>query len=146
MPKELKYPRKGLINIQNSNVNEYFQWCLLRYINPANHHPVTITKSDKYFAKTTLFWRHSLVISCLFGQNKRIHKIKQKYSISINVFRYEDKAKHPIYVSKKISQDKNMLIYYLGDENKRHYVFIKDFNMFMYDGFVVYKLSVQNKF
>ena len=39
-----------------------------------------------------------------------------------------------------------MLIYYLGDENKRHYVFIKDFNMFMYDGFVVYKLSVQNKF
>ena len=39
-----------------------------------------------------------------------------------------------------------MLVYYLGDENKRHYVFIKDFNMFMYDGFVVYKLSVQNKF
>ena len=27
LPKELQYPRKGLINIQNTNDNKCFKWC-----------------------------------------------------------------------------------------------------------------------
>ena len=40
-----------MINIQNIDDNECFKWCLLRYLNPANHNPRKITKADKDFAK-----------------------------------------------------------------------------------------------
>ena len=48
---ELDNPRKGLINIQNVDDNEFFKWSLVRYLNPANHHLAIITKADKDFAK-----------------------------------------------------------------------------------------------
>ena len=51
LPKELDHPKKGLINIQNIADNQYFKWCLVRYLNLADHHPARITKSDKDFAK-----------------------------------------------------------------------------------------------
>ena len=51
LPKELGHSRKLLINIQNIDDNECFKWCLLRYLNPANHNPRKITKADKDFAK-----------------------------------------------------------------------------------------------
>ena len=47
LPKELDHPRKGLINIQNTDDNERFKWCLVRYLNPADHNPRGITKPDK---------------------------------------------------------------------------------------------------
>ena len=46
-PKELDHSRKGLINIQNTDDNECFKCCLVRYLNPANHPPARITKADK---------------------------------------------------------------------------------------------------
>ena len=52
LPKELNYPRKGLINIQNVDDNEYFKWWLVRYLNPADHNSRRISKPDKDFAKT----------------------------------------------------------------------------------------------
>ena len=51
LPKELDRPRKGLINIKNTDDNECFKWCLARYLNPAVHHLARITKVDKGFAK-----------------------------------------------------------------------------------------------
>ena len=51
LPKELDHPKKGLINIQNIADNQCFKWCLVRYLNLADHHPARITKSDKDFAK-----------------------------------------------------------------------------------------------
>ena len=51
LPKELDHPRKGLINVQNIDDNECFKWCLLRYLNPADHQPARIKKADKDFAK-----------------------------------------------------------------------------------------------
>ena len=33
LPKKLRNPMKGLINIQNED-NECFRWCLVRYLNP----------------------------------------------------------------------------------------------------------------
>ena len=44
---------------------------------------------------------------------------------SISVFGYKNKKKYPIYVSI------NLLL--TGDESKRHYIRIKDFNTCMYD-------------
>ena len=51
LPKELDHPRKGLINIQNTDDNECFKWCLVRYLNPADRNPVRITKANEDFAK-----------------------------------------------------------------------------------------------
>ena len=51
LSKELDHPRKGLINIQNTEGNECFKRCLVRHINPADHHPARFTKADKDFAK-----------------------------------------------------------------------------------------------
>ena len=49
--KELDHPRKGLINIQNIGDKECFKCCVVRYLNPADHHPARITKADKDFQK-----------------------------------------------------------------------------------------------
>ena len=51
LPKELDHPRKRLINIQDIDDNAYFKWSIVRYLNPASHHPVRITKADKNFEK-----------------------------------------------------------------------------------------------
>ena len=42
LPKELDHPRKGLINTEKFDDNECFKWCLVRYLNPADHHPARI--------------------------------------------------------------------------------------------------------
>ena len=51
LPKELGHPRKGLINIQNTDDNECFKWSIVRHVNPAYYHPAKITKVDIDFAK-----------------------------------------------------------------------------------------------
>ena len=51
LSKELNHPRKGLINIQNINVNECFKWCLIRYLHLADHNPPRIRKIEKDFAR-----------------------------------------------------------------------------------------------
>ena len=51
LSKELNDPRKSLINIQNIDGNKWLKWCLVRYLNPANHHPAKNKKADKDFAK-----------------------------------------------------------------------------------------------
>ena len=70
LPKELDHPRKGLINIQNTDDNDCFKWCLVRYLNPADHNPRTIAKAGKDFAKRLDFK------DIKFSVNTRdIHKI-----------------------------------------------------------------------
>ena len=31
--------------------NKWFKWCLVKYLNPVDHHPERITKVNKDFAK-----------------------------------------------------------------------------------------------
>ena len=96
LPKELNHPRKGLINIQNTDDNECFKMCLVRYLNLANHHPARITKADKDFANRIDFKDIKFPVKI-----RDTHKIeKQKNSIGISVFGYKNKEKYPIYVSK----------------------------------------------
>ena len=40
-----------MINIEYSDDNECLKWCLVRYLNPADHHPASIRKNDKDFAR-----------------------------------------------------------------------------------------------
>ena len=100
--KELHHPKKGLINIQNTDDNECFKWCLVRYLNPADNHPVV----KKDFAKRLDFKDIKFLVKA-----REIHKIKKMNSIGISIFGYENKEKYPIYVSKNVVKI-NVLIYY----------------------------------
>ena len=96
-----------MINIQNIDDNECFKWCLVRYLNPANHHTARITKDDQNFAKKIGFKdiKHPVKI-------RDIHKIEKKSSIGITVVGCENKKKNIQSMYQKNILKKDMLIYY----------------------------------
>ena len=62
---------------------------------------------------------------------KDFSKIGKKNNICINVFYYENKLTFPIYVSDETFENSMDLLLVI-DENKSHYVYIKDFDRFMF--------------
>ena len=59
------------------------------------------------------------------------NKIEVKKNICIDVFGYEDELVFPVYVSyQKFENSMDLLL--LIDDNKPHYVYIKDFDRFMF--------------
>ena len=64
-------------------------------------------------------------------QEKDFSKIEVKNNICINVFSYKEKLVFSIYVSdQKFEDSMNLLL--LIDDDKSHYVYIKDFDRFMF--------------
>ena len=49
MTKRIRPPKKRFDNIQNFDFNQCFRWCLIRYLNPVDHHPERIRNVDKLF-------------------------------------------------------------------------------------------------
>ena len=49
MATELRSPKKGLINIKDSD-QKCFLWCHVRHINPVKIHPKKIGRNEKKFA------------------------------------------------------------------------------------------------
>ena len=110
LPKELDHPRKDLINIQKTDDNECFKWCLVRNLNPAYKNPRRITKADKDFEERLEFKSIKFPVKI-----RDIHKIeKKKNFIGISVFGYENKEKYPIYVSKRCCEDKPVDLLLIG--------------------------------
>ena len=64
-------------------------------------------------------------------QEKDFNKIEVKNNICINVFGYENRLVFPIYISDQKFED-SMDLLLLIDDDKSHYVYIKDFNTFMF--------------
>ena len=64
-------------------------------------------------------------------QAKDFNKIEIKNNICINVFGYENKLVFPIYISDQKFED-SMDLLLLINNNKSHYVYIKDFGRFMF--------------
>ena len=124
LPDELKSPRKGLINIKNKD-KKCFLWCHVRHINPLNKHPERILKNDKKIAEELNYDRIEFPV-----QEKDFNKIEIKNNICINVFGYENKIVFPIYILDQKFED-SMDLLLLIDNDKSHYVYIKDFNRFM---------------
>ena len=56
--------------------------------------------------------------------------VEARFNINVNVFGYENKV-FLLYVSKK-SNEQVINVLLLSNEEKSHYVFIKDFNRFVY--------------
>ena len=86
-----------MLNIQSTDDNDCFKWCLVRYLNPADYHPARITKANKNFAKRLGFKDIKFQV-----KTRGIHKIEKKNSVGISVVHYENKVKYPICISKKM--------------------------------------------
>ena len=67
-------------------------------------------------------------------------KIEVQNNICINVFCYENEMVFPIYVSDEKFEDSMDLLLLIND-NKSHYVYIKDFNTF-----IKQKIKIKNGF
>ena len=50
LPKELRNPAKGIINMKN-NDDECFRWCHIRHLLPQNENPQRIKKCDKKYVE-----------------------------------------------------------------------------------------------
>ena len=72
------------------------KWCLVRYLNPSDDHPVRIIKYDKDFTK-----KFDLKSKKFPVKVRDIHKIEKNNFIGISASGYENKGKHPIYFSRK---------------------------------------------
>ena len=64
-------------------------------------------------------------------REKDFSKIETKKNICINVYCYENRLAFPIYISHQRFENPMGLLRVI-DENKSHYVHIKDFNRFMF--------------
>ena len=125
LPVELRSPRKGLINIKNKD-QKCFLWCHVRHINPSKEHPERIKKTDNKMAEKLDYDGIEFPV-----QEKDFSKIEKKNSICINVFGYENGLIFPIYVSnQKIKGLMDLLL--LIEDDKSHYVYIKDLRRFMF--------------
>ena len=115
---------KGLINLKNK-VAELFKWCHVRSISLQNKNSDRINKQDKKIA-ATLDYR-----GINFPMKARDYEIvEERFNINVNVFGYQNKV-FPLYVSKK-SNEQELNVLLISNEEKSHYVFIKDFNRLMY--------------
>ena len=95
-----------MINIENIDDNECFKRCLVRYLDPADHHPGRITKADKDFAKMLDFKVINFPVKI-----RDIRKIKNSNSISISLFGDENKENIQSMYKRNVAT-KNMLNYY----------------------------------
>ena len=92
LPKELRNPKKGLVNMKNKD-DKCFRWCHIRHLNPQSVHPERFEKSDKAFINTLDYSNTEFPVDV-----KQYNKIEKQNKININVFGYEGKQPFPIYV------------------------------------------------
>ena len=97
-----------MINTENIDDNECFKWCLVRYLQPADHNTSRILKADNDFARQLDFKDIKFSFKV-----RNIHKIVRKNSIGISVFGYESK-----------DEERNMLIYYQYKKKERDKIFL----------------------
>ena len=126
LPTELKNPKKGLINMKNED-DECFRWCHIRHLNPQTEHSERIKKEDKKMINELNYEGVDFPTS-----QKHYNKVEKQNNIRINVFGYEDRQPYPIHISEEKFEDQMNLLLITEDE-KKHYVLIKDFNTFMYN-------------
>ena len=102
-----------------------FKRCHIRFINPTNSHPERINNQDTKIVDT-LDYR-----SITFSMKARDYELaEERFNINVNFFRHENRV-FPLYVSKKPNEQAlNVLL--ISNEEKSHYVFIKDFNRLMH--------------
>ena len=123
---ELKNSMKGLINIKN-NDNKCFLWCHVRHLNFVGRNPQRITRKDKELVNKL----HYKVINFPVSK-KDCCRIEMQNKICINVLCYDNELTYSVYLlDQKFNDDMDLLL--IPDECKSHYVYIKDFDRFMFN-------------
>lgn len=126
LPTELKNSNKGLINMKN-NDDQRFRWCHIRYLNPQDKDPQRIKRVDKTFIEKLDYSGFEFPVKI-----NQINKIENQNNINVNVFGYEEKQLSPVYISKDKNENiLNLLL--ITEDEKNHYVLVKDFNKLMYN-------------
>ena len=123
LPAELRSPKKGLINIKN----KCFLWCHVRHINPVKIHPERVTRKDKKLANDLDSDEIEFPV-----REKDFSDIETRNNICINVFCYENGLVFPIFVSDQKFKN-SMDLFLVTDGDKSHYIYIKDFDRFMFN-------------
>ena len=107
-----------------------FLWCHVRHINLLNKHPERIFKNDQKIAEELNYDGIEFPV-----HEKDFNKIEIKNNICI-VFGYENELIFPIYISDQKFEDSAELrlldLLLLIENDKSQYVYIKDFNRFMF--------------
>ena len=122
LPVKLKSPPKGLINIKNKD-QKCFLWCHVRHINSVKINPERITREDKKLANDLDYDEIEFPV-----REENFSKIEKSLH---NVFCYENKLVFSKYVSDQESE-KLLDLLLVINENKSHYLYIKDLNRFMF--------------
>ena len=125
LPAELRSPRKGIINIKNKD-EKCFLWCHVRHIDPSKEHPERIKKIHNKIAEKLNYDETEFPL-----QEKDCNKIEVNNNIYINMSGYENGIVFPIYISDQKNED-SMDLLLLIDDDKSHYMYIKDFHRFMF--------------
>ena len=100
--------------------------CHARHINPIKIHPKELSKNIKKLANDLDYDGSKFLV-----WKENFNKIETKNNICINVFCYENKLTFPIYISDQTFKNSRGLLLVIN-ENKSHYVYIKDFDRFMF--------------
>ena len=127
LPAELRniYKKKILINIRNNN-QKCFLWCHVRHINPVKIHPERITQTNKELVNDLEYDGIGFPV-----QEKDFSEIETNNNICIKVFCYENKLTFTVYNSDQKFENL-MDLFLVINENKSHYVYMKDFDRFMF--------------
>ena len=125
MPIELKHPRKELIKIRN-NDQKCLLWCHVNHINPVKDHRGRVTRIDRDVANNLNYDGIEFPV-----QQKDFKIVEVQNNICVNVFGYENKLVFPIYISDQTFKSSIDLLLLINDDQS-HYVYIKDFNTFMF--------------
>ena len=97
-------------------------------------HPEIIKQTDKEFVNDLDYDRIEFPV-----QEKYLSEIEEKNNICINVVGHKNRLIFPIYISdQKFKNSMDFLL--VIDKNMSHYVYIKDFDRFMF-----YKTKNKNK-
>ena len=115
-----------MINIKNKD-DECFRWCHIRHLNPQKGDPQRIKKGDKQLIGGLNYEGIGSPVS-----RKQYNKIEKQNSFKINMFGYEKGRPFPICISKETLEDQMNLLLITKNE-KKHYILLKDFNVFMYN-------------
>ena len=102
-----------------------FSLVSIRHLNLVKTHPGRITKEDKNMINDLNYEGIKFPVS-----KKDYCRIERANNICINVFCYENNLTYPVYLSDQTFHN-YMDLLLIPDENKSHYVYIKDFNRFM---------------
>ena len=103
-----------------------FLWRHVRHINLVEEHPGKILKNDRRIASNLNYEGIEFPV-----QEKDFKKIEVQNNICINVFGYENELVYPIFISKRTFKDSIDLLLLIKN-NKSYYVYLKDFNTFMF--------------